>query len=256
MFFCGGVRERIQAGKNCRVLFLSGGFTGESGVPDLYVVSDFGAKGDGKTDDTAAFQKALDAAAQAGGGVVYAPRGNYFFAGHLNVPNAVTLKGVWESVPSHTGIRDRNSPKPTDDGTTFLVTENAGTEDGPAFITLNQNSTLKGVVIYYPDQISDAEPKPYPWAIAMRGKNPAVLDVELLNPYNGIDATKNERHLIRDVQGQPLRRGIWIDAIYDIGRVENVHFNPWWSMKKGLFRLAATARRGFHLWPHGLAICL
>ena len=36
----------------------------------------------------------------------------------------------------------------------------------------------------------------------------AVLAVELLNPYNGIDATRNERHLIRDVQGQPLRRGI------------------------------------------------
>jgi hypothetical protein len=203
--------------------------------PDWYVVNDFGAKGDGKTDDTAAFQKALDAAAQAGGGIVYAPRGNYFFAGHLNVPKAVTLKGVWESVPSHNGDRDRNFPKPTDDGTTFLVTENAGTEDGPAFITLNQNATLKGVVIYYPDQISDGEPKPYPWAIAMRGKNPAVLEVELLNPYNGIDATKNERHLIRDVQGQPLRRGVWIDAIYDIGRVENVHFNPWWSQKKGLF---------------------
>ncbi len=203
--------------------------------PDRYVVSDFGAKGDGKTDDTAAFQKALDAAGKAGGGVVYAPRGNYFFAGHLNVPNAVTLKGVWESVPSHTGLRDARSPKPTDDGTTFLVTENAGTEDGPAFITLHQNSTLKGVVLYYPDQISDGEPKPYPWAIAMRGKNPAVLEVEMLNPYNGIDATKNERHLIRDVQGQPLRRGIWIDAIYDVGRIENVHFNPWWSVKKGLF---------------------
>ena len=87
------------------------------------------------------------------------------------------------------------------------------------------------MVIFYPNQINDGEPKPYPWAIAMRGKNPAVLEVELLNPYNGIDATKNERHLIRDVQGQPLRRGIWIDSIYDIGRVENVHFNPWWSRK-------------------------
>src|SRR5262245_28077105 len=72
---------------------------------DIYPVTDFGAKGDGKTDDTAAFQKALDNAGQAGGGVVVAPRGNYFFAGHLNVPNAVTLKGIWESVPSHVGIR-------------------------------------------------------------------------------------------------------------------------------------------------------
>ena len=73
---------------------------------DTYSVRDFGAKGDGKTDDTAAFQKALDTAGQGGGGVVYAPRGNYFFAGHLNVPDAVTLKGVWESVPSHVGLRE------------------------------------------------------------------------------------------------------------------------------------------------------
>jgi hypothetical protein len=59
--------------------------------------------------------------------------------------------------------------------------------------------------------------------------------VELLNPYNGIDASHAGRHLIRDVQGQPLRRGIFADAIYDIGRIEDVHFNPWWSMKPALF---------------------
>lgn len=202
---------------------------------DVLSVADFGAKADGKTDDTAAFQKALDAAAAAGGGVVYAPRGNYFFAGHLTVPSAVTLKGVWESVPSHVGIRNPGMAKPTEDGTTFLVTEGAGTEDGPPFITLTQNSTLKGVVIFYPNQDPAEEPKPYPWTIVMRGKNPAVLAVELLNSYNGIDASQNERHLIRDVQGQPLRRGIYVDHIYDIGRIENVHFNPWWSMKPKLF---------------------
>ncbi|MEI7941434.1 MAG: glycosyl hydrolase family 28-related protein, partial [Verrucomicrobiota bacterium] len=44
---------------------------------DTLSVRDFGAQGDGKTDDTAAFQKALDTAGQVGGGVVYAPRGNY-----------------------------------------------------------------------------------------------------------------------------------------------------------------------------------
>jgi hypothetical protein len=199
-------------------------------------VRDFGAVGDEKTDDTAAFQKALNAAGETGGGVVYAPRGNYFFAGHLNIPNAVALVGLWQSVPAHNGIRDRGFHKPTDDGTTFLVTEGAGNEEGSAFITLNTNSTLKGVVIYYPQQNVDNVPKPYPWAIAMRGKNPAVLAVEMLNPYNGIDATQNERHLIRDVQGQPIRRGIMVDAIYDIGRIENVHFNPWWSTKPKLFQ--------------------
>jgi len=203
---------------------------------DIFSVTDFGAKGDGKTDDTSAFRKALDEAGKAGGGVVSIPKGNFYFAGHLNVPNGVTLKGIWESVPSHVGIRNPGMPKPTDEGTTLLVTESAGKEDGPAFITLNHNSTLKGVVIYYPNQDPAKEPQPYPYAIAMRGKNPAVLAVELLNPYNGIDAMHNERHLIRDVQGQPLRRGILVDDIYDIGRIENVHFNPWWSMQPALFK--------------------
>ena len=90
--------------------------------PNVYSVLDFGAKGDGKTDDTVAFQKTLDTAKEAGGGVVYAPRGNYLFNGHLDVPDAMTLKGIWESVPSHNGLRDPGGAKPTDNGTTFLVT--------------------------------------------------------------------------------------------------------------------------------------
>jgi hypothetical protein len=208
---------------------------GTSATASTFNVMQYGAVADGKADNTAAFQKALDAAAKAGGGTVFAPVGNYLFAGRLNVPSAVTLAGVWQSVPAHNGIRDKGLPKPTDDGTTFLVTGDAGTEDAPAFLTLNSNSTLRGVVLYYPNQKPDAVPQPYPYAIAMRGKNPAVLAVELLNPYNGIDASKNERHLIRDVQGQPLRRGVYVDGIYDIGRIENVHFNPWWSNNPTLF---------------------
>ena len=220
------------------VLFLAArpGTRAQVARADHVDVRDFGAAGDGRTDDTAAFQKALDAAGRSGGGVVHAPRGNYFFSGHLDVPDAVCLAGAWESVPAHNGLRDPGLPKPTDDGTTFLVTENAGREDGPAFITLHTNSTLKGVVLYYPGQNAEDVPKAFPWAVAMRGKNPAVLAVEMLNPYNGIDATQNERHLIRDVHGQPLRRGILVDAVYDIGRIENVHFNPWWSVSPKLFQ--------------------
>jgi hypothetical protein len=200
-----------------------------SQTPNVYSVRDYGAKGNGTNDDTAAFQKALDAAAQAGGGTVLADRGNYFFAGHLNVPNAVTLQGIWKSVPSHLGFRDRDREKPTDDGTTFLITENEGNEGGAPFIRLNDNSTLSGVVLFYPLQKAAVPPKAYPYAIATRGKNPAVLDVEMLNPYNGIDTSGSERHLLCNISGQPLRRGVYVDNILDIGRIENVHFNPWWS---------------------------
>jgi hypothetical protein len=50
----------------------------------------------------------------------------------------------------------------------------------------------------------------------------------------GIDAYSSARHLIRNVSGQPLRRGVFVDEIYDVGRIENVHFNPWWSMEPAL----------------------
>jgi hypothetical protein len=211
-----------------------GGFT-MAAEDSVWNVRDFGARGDGKTDDTAAFQRTLDEAGKAGGGIVRAPRGAYLIQGNLRVPIAVTLEGTFTAPPAHNGIRDKGLPKPGEFGTTLLTTAGEGKEDGEPFISLTTNSTLKGVVIYYPNQnVADA-PKPYPWCVQMRGKNPAVLDVELLNPYQGIDATQNERHLIRNVHGQPLRRGVLVDAIYDIGRIENVHFNPWWSMQPKLF---------------------
>jgi hypothetical protein len=198
-------------------------------------VSAFGAKGDGTTDDTQAFQKAMNSFGTKGG-TVYIPRGTYLLAGSLDVPQAVTLKGSFESVPSHNGIRNAGLPKPGDDGTTLLITGNRGNESAAPCITLNTNSTLRGVVMYWPAQDPDKIPDPYPWAVAMRGKNPALLDVEMLNPYNAIDASKNERALIRNISGQALRRGIFVDGIYDIGRIENVHWNPWWSMRPVLFK--------------------
>lgn len=214
---------------------LAGAATPQANAAGYYDARAMGAKGDGVTDDTEAVQQAVDTISREGGGVLRLGRGQYRFNGRLNVPKGVTIEGIWTSVPAHNGIRDAGLPKPTEDGTTLLVYGDAGTEDAPAFITLNTNCTLKGVCIYYPEQKEEGPPVAYPWAIAMRGKNPAVVDVEILNPYNGIDASDNERHLIRNVHGQPLRRGVYVDSIYDIGRLENVHFNPWWSMKPGLF---------------------
>ena len=165
-----------------------------------------------------------------------AGRGSFYFAGHLNVPSGVTLEGIWKSVPSHAGIRDRGDMKPTDDGTTFLGHRKPRRRSRPGVHHAERQQHLEGRRALLPrSEDRRSRRPPYPYAIAMRGNNPAVLQVELLNPYNGIDATKNNRHLIRDVSGQPLRRGIYVDGIYDIGRIENVHFNPWWSMNPKLF---------------------
>jgi hypothetical protein len=204
-------------------------------VPEANVRG-FGAHGDASADDTAAFQRALDSVHIAGGGTVYAPPGRYLFRGVLNIPEGVTLRGSFCCVPSHTGLRDQGQLKPGDDGTALLVTAGKGKEYGEPFLTLNTNSSVAGLTFYYPEQVTDAIPIAYPWTIAMRGKNPAAFDLELLNPYQGIDASRNERHNVRNICGQPLRRGMLVDAIYDIGRIENVHFNPWWNERGRVYQ--------------------
>jgi hypothetical protein len=196
----------------------------------------FGAAGDATADDTAGFQRALDAAYTSGGGVAYVPPGRYLCKGTLTIPDGVGLRGSFRCAPSHSGIRDRAQPKPGADGSALFVTAGRGREDGMPFLMLNTNSTVSGLTFYYPEQVLEQNPVPYPWTIAMRGKNPAAFDLELLNPYQGIDASQNERHNIRNITGQPLRRGIWVDAIYDIGRIENVHFNPWWNSHSKVYQ--------------------
>jgi len=183
-------------------------------------VRDFGAKGDGVTDDTAAFQAALDSLKERGG-TVFVPVGTYLIKSHLRVPNNVTLEGVWK-IPT---VWRAGS------GSTLLAVEGEGYEDGPPFITLGINSTIKGITIFYPNQRPDAI-KPYPWCIACEaGENCSIIDCLLVNPYNAVDfgSRPSGRHYIRNLYGQPLRRGIFVDKCYDIGRIENVHFWPFWT---------------------------
>ncbi len=123
----------------------------ESPLGSLWSVMEFGAVADGETDNTQAFQLAMDHAWKEGGGVVWAPAGRYAFRGTLNIPREVTLRGVYHYAPAHAGVRDRTDELPKY-GTTLLVRTGGGSEDGPPFIRLDNNSTLQGVCIYYPDQ--------------------------------------------------------------------------------------------------------
>lgn len=183
-------------------------------------VRDYGAVGDNVTDDTAAFQKALDACSHALGGVVSVPTGNYLIKGHLNVPSFVTLEGVFRAPTARSKHR----------GTTLSVVEGKGNADGAPFITLSADAALKGVTIFYPEQDA-TNPVAYPWCVRGIGDNCTVLDVLMINPWNAVDFGTYPcgRHLIRGLYGQPLRTGIFVDQCFDVGRIEDVHFWPFWS---------------------------
>ncbi len=104
-------------------------------------VRDFGARGDGRKDNTSAFQKALDHVHSRGGGIVAVPTGRYLFKGHLVVPGQTTLQGVFRAPPAFC----------TDKGTVLLPTEGRGKPGGKPFLTSSgSNITIRGLGIYYP----------------------------------------------------------------------------------------------------------
>lgn len=176
----------------------------------------FGAKGDGDADDTAALQAALDAA-RVNGPVCWLAAGTYRVAGSLIVPPGVTLQGASGGVP--------HSEQPV--GTVLLAYGGRGTPDGDPLITLKPNAVVRNLVIHYPEQ-KLAEVTAYPWTIRVDGELCQILDLTITNPYQAIDlGTRwNELHLVRNVFACPLKVGVYIDQCTDIGRIENVHFNP------------------------------
>lgn len=184
-------------------------------------VRDYGAKGDAEKDDSGAIQAALDAAVAQGGGRVYMPPGTYRMENSITVPTGVTLAGSWEA-PHHGVLLT---------GTAMFVYAGKGNEEGEPLINLNPSSAISGITFYYPEQ-QVPNPFPYPWTIQGGGMHGSVMDVTFVNAYKCIDfGTKHhELHYIRNVFGCFLKKGIFIDQCTDIGRIENVHFNPhYWA---------------------------
>ncbi|MBO5197664.1 MAG: hypothetical protein J6B85_03975 [Lachnospiraceae bacterium] len=65
-------------------------------LTDVFNVKDYGAVGDGKTDDREAFQEALNTAAKNGGGIVYLPEGTYHMGNAttgVSIPNGIIVAG-------------------------------------------------------------------------------------------------------------------------------------------------------------------
>ncbi len=178
----------------------------------------YGAVGDGITDDSAAFQSAINAvynSGGSGGGVVFVPTGNYAFFNNITVPTGVTLHGDWTDwTKSGGGLA----------GATFKVYLGAGLTNGTAFITMSQASTLRDINIWYPNQ-NAANIVGYPFTVALSG-DCVLKNVVLVNSYQGIQAANGDRHILSTVIGTPLYLGANVDTIYDICHAEDIRFSP------------------------------
>lgn len=213
-------QSRLMAVSACLVLFAT---AANAETPVRWNVGNSGAVADGGTDNTAAFQAALDRAGKAGGGVVEVPSGRYRFNGTLSVPAGVTLQGTYRVPPT------RSSMKAKPDGSILLVYAGRGSEQGAPFIRLaGSNAAIAGFVVEYPEwKQTDVPPVPYPPCVyAENAENVGISECCFLNPYEAIKLVRAARHLVRNVTGYPTHRGIYVDECYDIGHIENIHFWP------------------------------
>src|SRR5438552_25728 len=179
---------------------------------------DYGAKGDGVTDDTAAFQDAIGTVATLGGGVIFVPPAIYAFQGTLNIPDGVTLHGDWQ---------DWSTNASGAVGTIFATYAGRGQSNGTPFIYLSGSTALTGVTIWYPEH-DPANIVPYPFCLGEYGDN-AVQNVILVNPYQGIQITPptgGAKHIFSTVIGTPLYKGLDLDMIADISHLEDIRFDP------------------------------
>ena len=193
-------------------------------------VREAGARSGGQEDCTAIFQKLLTDAGQAGGGVVDVPAGQYRINGALSVPANVTLQGIYRVPPtSQRGVITNLT------GSVLFAYAGRGSRDGAPFIRLaGNNAAIAGLIIAYPEwKQTDVPPIPYPPCVQSENtENVGVSECLLLNPYEGIKLVLAHRHLVRNVTGYPILRGIYVDQCTDIGHIENVHFWPFGVLYK------------------------
>lgn len=178
----------------------------------------YGAVGDGITDDSAAFQAAINAVYNSGGqggGVVYVPAANYAFYTNLVVPTGVTLHGDWTDwTKGGNGLV----------GTTFKVYFGAGQTNATPFITMKSTSTLRDVNIWYPNQ-NPAAIVGYPFTVTI-SSDCVMQNIALVNSYQGIQAVNAAQHILSTVIGTPLYLGVNVDSNYDVCHAEDIRFSP------------------------------
>lgn len=199
-----------------------------------YNVLDYGADNTGNTDCTAIFQKLLDKTYELGGGIVYAPAGRYKISGSLSINRGVVLHGDWQKP-------DKNKALP--EGTLLMAyTGRNGDERSTPFIEMCIESGVENLSIWYPEQ----DPNnivPYSPTIRYGFNNYFgneycnTNNVTLVNSYIGVLFNYDNggaAPVVKNLYGTTLKKGVEIDKIADVGRIDGVDFSSEYWINSGL----------------------
>lgn len=186
-------------------------------------VRDFGAKGDGVTNDAPAIQAALDSVAEKGG-VVFMPAGAYRMNNGVVVPFGVRVEGITTATTgpwqNYLDTADKGFPLPEGirfdtlgdnwiepklfKGTWVICDHDAGNPEGEPTFRMEGNTSITRVgfvnIMNPPVYVVEATPTAPVIAVDINkltsAKGIVIEDISLSNPYYGIavyqDSLKND----------------------------------------------------------------
>jgi Pectate lyase superfamily protein len=203
-------------------------------------VLEFGARGDGVTDDTAAIQAAIDSIEATGGTVVLGNNGKYLVASSITIKGKVCLQGSWVNP-------DVSGPSTAQ---TYSSAGSCIRLASSATIFLAQASSIENILIYrngmtFPTESGTGYTGTALWATgnAVALRNLLVLGFNKLFYSNG-----QQRHTIDRVYGDNIN-GIEITGAYDICYVSDCHMWPFAS-NTNIYPSSGTSRSGIAYYAH------
>lgn len=214
-------------------------------------VADAATYGNGITDATQYIQNYLNQLDNCtgdpnhGGGVLYLPEGKYKISGTLLIPKGVTLRGDWQKPVKGQPIK----------GTILMAYSGRGQEDGTPFIMMEPGAAVMDLSFWYPEQDAN-NIQPYPPTIQFGRPNYFgnefcnAKNISLVNTYSGIffHRSGGTCPTINGVYGTPLKQGIEIDRIVDIGRTEWCDFSPAYWAGSGLAGSPSLSNTAYTQW--------
>ncbi|MFL5729955.1 MAG: discoidin domain-containing protein, partial [Cytophagaceae bacterium] len=220
-------------------------------------VADAAQYGNGSTDATAYIQASLNSLDNAvgdanhGGGVLYLPEGKYKISSPILIPKGITIRGDWQKPVKGQPLV----------GTILMAYNDKGNASGTPFITMQPGAAVIDLAFWYPDQDPNAI-TPYPPTIQFGQPNYFgnefcnVKNVTLVNSYSGIYfyTGGGTCPTINNVYGTPLKQGIEIDRIVDIGRTEHIDFSPAYWAGSGLAGSPSLSNTAYTQWIYNNGI--
>jgi len=173
-------------------------------------------------DCTPAIQKALDAASKAGGGTVFLPEGRYRLEGLLTIASNVFLRGRWSLIGPDRPARG-----------TILMIHNQ--EHEQSVLLTGSGCGVRDLTFWHPEQVKESAESAAGSPLVIRGQAAVVTieNINLINPYRGIDLSKASTCCLRGIYGSPLLCGLSADRSYAVSRYDSIHFSPdYWVWSK------------------------